>query len=260
MDGTLHMIDGVPVLRFERKLAHPVERVWRTLTEPTEMSGWFPWQVELDARVGGRIGFTHPRDLATAPDAVITEWDPPRVFAYTWNGEPLRWELTEDAAGCVLVFTHGLAERPPAGKIAAGWHVSLDALDAALDGSQVRPGRWAEFHRRYVAAFGLLDGEIEGDKLRFEQELVFPVQVVWAALANGGLGEVGPNAEAVPNESITYPVPAGTVTMSLAPQQFGARLEVTRTGPAQTLATVRPLWRDKLVQFADELAKRHAAG
>ena len=27
-NGTLHTIDGRSVLRFERRLAHPVEKVW----------------------------------------------------------------------------------------------------------------------------------------------------------------------------------------------------------------------------------------
>jgi hypothetical protein len=29
VDGTLEMIDGRPVLRFERPLAYPIEQVWR---------------------------------------------------------------------------------------------------------------------------------------------------------------------------------------------------------------------------------------
>ena len=260
MDGTLHMIDGRPVLRFERKLAHPVEKVWRALTEPAEMSGWFPWHVELDPRVGGRIGFTHPKGIATAPDAVITEWEPPHVFAYTWNDESLRWELAEDGAGCVLVFTHGLTDRPAAAKIAAGWHVSLDALDSVLDGAEVRPGPWARFHERYVTAFGLLDGQIDGDELRFDQDLVFPAEVVWDALVSGGLGEVGQDATVVPNESITYPVPTGTVTMSLVPQQFGVRLVVTQTGAADSLVAARPMWHDRLAEFAKKLTTSHATG
>jgi hypothetical protein len=41
-DGTLETIDGRPALRFDRTLAHSVERVWRAITDPTELQRWFP--------------------------------------------------------------------------------------------------------------------------------------------------------------------------------------------------------------------------
>ena len=34
-DGTLETRDGRHVLRYERRLAHPVERVWAALTQPS---------------------------------------------------------------------------------------------------------------------------------------------------------------------------------------------------------------------------------
>ena len=52
-DGTLETIDGRPALRFERRLAHSVERVWRAVTEPAELERWFVAAGRLDAR-GGR--------------------------------------------------------------------------------------------------------------------------------------------------------------------------------------------------------------
>lgn len=270
MDGTLHLIDGRPVLRFERRLAHPIDKVWRALTDPAEMAGWFPWVVEMDARVGGRMSFTHPKGLANAPDAVITEWEPPHVFAYVWNDEPLRWELTEDGAGCVLVFTDGLPDRPRAAKIAAGWQLSLDALVAALADDETRLPPWAELNTRYVAEFGLLDGRIDGDRLLFEQDLVYPAQVVWDALAEGAclgevpprtsrIGDAGPVTDLVPTERVAYPVATGAVTISVVPQEFGVRLVVAQTGPAEALAAARPLWHDRLVALDGELAKRPAA-
>ena len=33
---------GRPALRFERELAHSVERVWRAVSEPAELERWFP--------------------------------------------------------------------------------------------------------------------------------------------------------------------------------------------------------------------------
>jgi hypothetical protein len=37
MTGTLETIDGRPALRFERRNSHSVERVWRALTDPSEL-------------------------------------------------------------------------------------------------------------------------------------------------------------------------------------------------------------------------------
>ena len=34
MNATLDTVDGRPVLRMERRLAHPPEKVWRAIHEP----------------------------------------------------------------------------------------------------------------------------------------------------------------------------------------------------------------------------------
>jgi uncharacterized protein YndB with AHSA1/START domain len=269
MDGTLGTVDGRPTLRFERRLRHPVAKVWRAITDPAELPAWFPWQVRIDARVGGRIAFTHPEGAATAPDAVITELEPPHVFAYTWNDADLRFELTAEGDGCVLVFTHTFGERPPAAKFAAGWHVSLDALESVLAGESVASGDWPALHTRYVAAFGLWDGELAGDTLRFEQELVYPPGVVWRALAGDAtLGAPPPERATVPGvpaTAITELVPGttlayGDVRFELVPQDFGVRVVLTHTGPAAREPAVRRAWRDRLVSFAAALDHRPVGG
>jgi uncharacterized protein YndB with AHSA1/START domain len=278
-DGTLHDIDGHPVLRFERRLRHPVTKVWRALTDPAELSTWFPWQVQMDARVGGTMSFTHPEGVATAADAVITELEPPHVFAFCWNGEDLRWELTEDGEHSVLVFTHEFLERPAAAKFAAGWHVTMHALVALLDGMPALKPDFAAVNAAYVQAFGLLDGAVvdtaEGQELRFEQELLQPAAVVWDALAGAvQLGErppatcavadvpAGPVTELRIGEALAYPWSAdgtesGTVAISLVPQDFGTRLVLTQSVPgavADRLTSARTAWRDKLADFAAELS------
>lgn len=282
VDGTLHTVGGRQMLRFERRLRHSVATVWQAITDPAELAGWFPWQVVIDARVGGTIEFTHPAGTVTAPGAVITELDPPHVFGYRWNDADLRWELTEDGAGCVLVFTHVFAERPPAAKFAAGWHLSHDALASALAGEpgEVPDGRWAELNSAYVAGFGLLDGDVVatedgGHDLRFTQEVVQPPAAVWALLAGAAqVGEqppatcvvdpvpAGPVTELRPGESIGYPwsvdgTAAGTVRISLVPQDFGTRVVLVQTVPAPLtgrLPAARAAWHDWLVRFADELS------
>lgn len=56
-EGTLVTIDGSPALRFERRYRHPIERVWRAVTEPGEMGRWFPSEVVGDRRVGAELIF-----------------------------------------------------------------------------------------------------------------------------------------------------------------------------------------------------------
>ncbi len=50
MDGDLISIDNRPALRFERRLDHSVERVWRAVTEPAELDRWFVAISSLEAR------------------------------------------------------------------------------------------------------------------------------------------------------------------------------------------------------------------
>ena len=48
-------------LRFERRLAHPPEKVWRALTEPEHLAAWFPSEIHGDREAGATLagqGFT----------------------------------------------------------------------------------------------------------------------------------------------------------------------------------------------------------
>src|SRR4051794_36404325 len=53
-DGTLQRRDGEHVLRFERRLSHPIDRVWAALTQPAGLVGWLA-EADVDLREGGRI-------------------------------------------------------------------------------------------------------------------------------------------------------------------------------------------------------------
>ena len=92
MNGSLHTADGHSVLRFERRLGHPPAKVWRAITEPDELSAWFPAGVEGEREAGAKIRFVFPGTEETQ-DGEILEYDPPRVFAYTWGDSMLRWQL-----------------------------------------------------------------------------------------------------------------------------------------------------------------------
>src|SRR3954447_12743839 len=51
-DGRLEEHQGRWRLRFERRLAHPPERVWRAITEPDDLRAWFPFDIEGDRAAG----------------------------------------------------------------------------------------------------------------------------------------------------------------------------------------------------------------
>src|SRR5690606_11104818 len=81
------------VVRLERHLAHPVDAVWRAVTEPAQLAQWFPTTVELDLVVGGAVRFGLPAD---GPGGRVLELDPPRLLAFSWQDDVLRFELEPD--------------------------------------------------------------------------------------------------------------------------------------------------------------------
>ncbi len=172
-DGTLEEIGGRHVLRFERRLPHPVERVWDALTRPEQLSQWVgEGEFEVELVEGGKIHMrtTGPPELVDAiveeagEDALDTtdtvlRVERPRLYEHTFGGSPesiVRWELHPEGEGCRLVLTHTeppgspLAEAP---RTLAGWHALLERLDGVLAG---RPGvwsrrEWEELRDRYAA-------------------------------------------------------------------------------------------------------------
>lgn len=174
-DGTLEAIDGRYALRFERRLAHPVERVWDSLTRPERLAEWFGSdEIELDLVEGGRfdVRTTGPPELVEAiirevgeealmQHNTILRIERPLLFEHTF-GDPdsiARWELQRDGDGCRLVLTHTEPagfNRASAPRDLAGWHTLLDLMEHALAG---QPAEWTsqhwEGHRdRYAATLG----------------------------------------------------------------------------------------------------------
>ena len=117
MDGTLETIDGRPALRFERRLAHSVERVWRAVSEPAELERWFPAAADWTPAVGETFE-------AGGMTGEVTEVDAPRRLAWTFNGERYSFELAAHEDGCLLVFTHVFNDRTLAAQTAAGWETT----------------------------------------------------------------------------------------------------------------------------------------
>ncbi|MCP2259859.1 putative conserved protein YndB, AHSA1/START domain [Streptoalloteichus tenebrarius] len=284
--ATLRTIDGQPVLRLERRLRHSPARVWRAVTEPAELAHWFPALVEAELRPGAPMRFTFPGQAAGEDGdggwtGEVLEVDPPRVFMFRWNQDVLRFELTPDGDGCLLVLTQtlggGWVGRLGAGRTAAGWDTCLDALAASLAGdTPPPPGDWLPRMERYIDEFGLGEGSVHptehGFELRFARDLVWkPVDEVWAALvADSPLG-----AEPPPRATNGH-VPAGRLTEVRAPHlleyewlhdgapagrvrwviesdpTLGVRVELTQTVPAElaeTRAAFLAVWHVHLELF-----------
>ncbi|MFC0543144.1 SRPBCC family protein [Kutzneria chonburiensis] len=217
MDPTLGThTDGRPALRFERHLKHAPEVVWRAITDPDQLNAWYPIRaLIIDLRIGGRIDFD-------GMHAVVTQLDPPKVFAFSEHAPPemhresddlIHFELTPDGDGCRLVFTHVFDDRPAAASYGSGWTVCLNALVAAVNGEEVRMERPSDqHHEQLIHQFGLDQGSVtpigDGYEIRFSRQLTRPIDVVQAAL-----GDLATDAH--------IELSAGT--------GHGARLELTRT-------------------------------
>jgi uncharacterized protein YndB with AHSA1/START domain len=165
-DAILQDAHGRSVLRFERLLRHPPEKVWKALTELDELRAWHPSPFELEPVLGGVVRYLPP-DGDAFGDGEVTEYHPPRVLAYTWGEDQLRWELEPREEGCLLVLTHVFDDRFKAARDAAGWHLCLDALSSSLDGAPSRrkgddegvPPGWRELNRAYEEQFGIPSDE-----------------------------------------------------------------------------------------------------
>jgi uncharacterized protein YndB with AHSA1/START domain len=128
MTVTQQIVNGRPALRFERRLDHAIDRVWRAVTEPAELAQWFVSEVSWTPEVGEEFE-------AGGETGRITAVEPPRLLAWTWGVEEYSFELTPDGDGCVLAFTHVFDPRlGPDWQHAAGWDTYFKRLDALLAG------------------------------------------------------------------------------------------------------------------------------
>ena len=146
-------------IEYVRTYPHPIERVWRAISDPAQMSVWFA-PITFEPRLGGAY-----RALWVDPSmfkGVITAFEPPRLlrFGGPHPGEDALWqyELEPSNAGTCVVFMQRIPpghdtlarwpldppESPPdtpwrPGTL-SGWHLSLDHLGVLLDGARwVRP-------------------------------------------------------------------------------------------------------------------------
>jgi uncharacterized protein YndB with AHSA1/START domain len=270
MTETLSSENGRTELRMRRELRHPAEKVWRAITEPGQLAGWFPAAVELDLRLDGAVRFTFEQDPGAPVDeqssGVIRAYEPPHLLEYTWGVEVLRWELLPTADGCTLSLTATYDDRAGSASFAGGWTLCFDALERVL-GDNVPERDYRELHEHFVKVFGLDHGALTEDgALRFERQLVQPKETVWKVLTGAQPATVGspppagfiakgidagPVSEVEEPLRLNYNCGTGEVTWTLRDGNGGARLTLTQTAPAGDHLTS---WQTLIESLATELS------
>ncbi len=114
------IIDGHTV-RFVRVVEHSCDRVWRAITDETELAHWMGYPVRFEPRVGGRA-YLFGEDERIEGNVFIFE--PPRTLAYSFadvrNPEHMaraerdwtvRWDLEPVGSGLSHHIRSALARR-----------------------------------------------------------------------------------------------------------------------------------------------------
>lgn len=153
-------------LKIQRLLPGPVERVWAYLTESDRRRQWLAAGL-MEMKVGARFEFVWRNDELSNPPgrrpagfpeeqrmpSQITELDPPRKIAFTWQGSgDVSFELEPKGKEVVLTIIHRrLPDRATLLKVAAGWHMHLDLLVACARGRERAPfwDGWSRLQEEY---------------------------------------------------------------------------------------------------------------
>lgn len=132
------------------------EVIFKAITDPTELTQWFPEQAILESKVGGKMKFSfykeksemdHSRSADASPEGTVKEFIPNKKLSYTWQHKDVpefpetvvTWELKEIGANKTRVelihsgFT-GKEERKSFKEHDQGWTYFLDRLEIYCKG------------------------------------------------------------------------------------------------------------------------------
>jgi uncharacterized protein YndB with AHSA1/START domain len=148
------------LVRLERKLPGPIERVWEYLTDSEKRGKWFA-SGPMELRPGGKIEFHfHNSELSAHQEPTperfkkveglksngrVIKCDPPKLLSFAWDemsgGESeVTFELSERDDKVLMVITHRrLRNRNEMVGVGAGWHVHVGILNDILNGRDLRP-------------------------------------------------------------------------------------------------------------------------
>jgi uncharacterized protein YndB with AHSA1/START domain len=141
-------------LKIQRLLPGPIERVWAYLTESDLRRLWLA-AGQMEMKVGAPVELVWRNDELTNPpghrppgfsaerrmQSQITELDPPRKLAITWEGSgDVSFELEPKGNEVMLTVIHRrLPDRSTLLGVGAGWHSHLDVLVARATGKEPPP-------------------------------------------------------------------------------------------------------------------------
>ena len=129
-------------VRFERRYAHAIEKVWRALTDPARLEDWMG-RARVEPHVGGRyelmLDGPHPMT------GRILVWEPPQTLEVSWRNADapdsiIRYALTRDSEGTRMIFTHTHMPYASSALMLPGWHV-LFCASAACSTATPNPRR-----------------------------------------------------------------------------------------------------------------------
>ncbi len=152
LTGELITVDGRDALRFQRRLKRGIDRVWRAVSDPQELSQWFVGTVDWVPEEGE----TH---VIMEQTLTITTLDAPRRLAWEWGQERYSFDLEAIGDGTLLTFTHVfVTTHGPGVQHAAGWETYFNRLAALLEGAPISEAKAhdpiAEYHEAYAAKYG----------------------------------------------------------------------------------------------------------
>ena len=130
-------------VRFERRIEHPIEKVWDAIATPEGIEGWLG-AAQLDLTEGGDIRLRFDKTVGNVVTGHVTEVDPPHVLAYAWFANwhnvtsrktIVRWELSPKDGGTLVKVIHsGLAQEDVARKdYQGGWPGVVEQLKTYVE-------------------------------------------------------------------------------------------------------------------------------
>ena len=133
--GQLRDDDEYRAVRFERRYPATPEAVWAALTDPDKLRRWLAQAVRFDNKVGGSVDLRFGDEPDQVAQGSILAYEQPRLLEYEWHwpgqtSSSVRFELTAESDGTLLIVDHRGLPRDATVGYAAGWHAYLDQLAA----------------------------------------------------------------------------------------------------------------------------------
>ena len=130
------MIDEDGQVVHEVRFAHPVERVWKAIVDPTALAQWL-MPNDFEPTVGHHFQFE-----AGSPhgffDVEVVALDPPRRIQWRWMIDGVATTVTitlrADGDATVLRLEHADLPSDPRPQFDTGWVEKFDSLQLMLKG------------------------------------------------------------------------------------------------------------------------------